>query len=84
MDYTLSYHASVELVQRQIPVELLDEVLANPQQKLPDIDDIVIYQSILPFPNGKNYLLRIFVAEREPIHVITIYRTTKIAKYWSE
>jgi len=84
MNYTLSNHASKELGNRQIPVELLETVLNEPQQIIPDEFDTVIFQSILTFPNGKNYLLRIIVAEREPLHIITIYRTSKITKYWRQ
>jgi hypothetical protein len=82
MNYTLSFHASNELVDRQIPLELLEEVLSNPQQIIPDQFETKIYQSVLEFPNGKEYLLRIVLAEREPVNVITIYRTSKIKKYW--
>jgi len=32
---------------------------------------------------AKNYLLRVVVdIDREPPEVVTVYRTSKIAKYW--
>jgi len=41
-------------------------------------------QSRFRFKDGKMYLLRVVVAEDEqPPVIITVYRTTKIAKYWS-
>ncbi|MCL5991213.1 MAG: DUF4258 domain-containing protein [Bacteroidetes bacterium] len=82
MNYTLSKHARKELINRQIPKDLLEKVLNEPQQIIEDEFDTFIYQSIIQFPNGKDYLIRIIVAEREPLHVITVYRTSKIKKYW--
>ena len=55
-------------------------VLEEPQQVYVDEFDVLVYQSVLEFPNGRKYLLRIFVADREPKHIITIYRTSKINK----
>jgi hypothetical protein len=32
---------------------------------------------------GKTYLLRVFVdIDRDPAEVVTVYRTSRIAKYW--
>lgn len=82
MEYTLSFHASQEIENRQIPLELLEMVLNEPQQIYVDEFDILVYQSVLGFPNSKKYLLRIFLADKDPKHIITIYRTSKIDKYW--
>jgi hypothetical protein len=33
--------------------------------------------------SGKTYLVRVFVdIDRSPAEVVTVYRTTRIAKYW--
>jgi len=82
--YTLSSHAKKEIVNRQIPLEFIEEVLSNPQLVYFDEYGVSVYQSILEFPNGKKYLLRIFVANKKPKHIITIYRTSKISKYWRQ
>jgi hypothetical protein len=43
-----------------------------------------IHPSGLRFEDGKMYLLRVVVAEDEQLPVIvTVYRTSKIEKYWS-
>jgi hypothetical protein len=43
-----------------------------------------IHQSRLRFEDGKMYLLRVVVAEDEqPPVIISVYRTSKIEKYWS-
>ncbi|HUJ72373.1 MAG TPA: hypothetical protein VLZ30_09015 [Verrucomicrobiae bacterium] len=40
------------------------------------------YQSLVDFA-GKSYLLRLFVNETvDPAVVATLYRTSKIKKYW--
>ena len=84
IEYTISNHAEKELDNRQIPIEFIEEVLSKPQQVYFDEYGVSVYQSILDFPNGKKYLLRIFVANKEPKHIITIYRTSKISKYWRQ
>ncbi len=33
---------------------------------------------------GRRYLVRVFVeVDRSPVEVVTVYRTSKIDKYWS-
>ena len=62
---------------------MLDSVLAAPEQKVPDHDTIVWYQSHVTI-NNKPYLLRVMVEEsKQPPVVVTVYRTSKISKYWS-
>jgi len=42
-----------------------------------------VYQSQVELGTPKRYLLRVFVSETEsPAVVVTVYRTSKIAKYW--
>lgn len=82
MNFVFSGHAKQELVNRRIPQELAEGVLRNPQQKFPDSEDTVCYQSLVELA-GKSYLLRLFVNETvDPAVVATLYRTSKIKKYW--
>jgi len=37
MSFTLSHHAQVEIARRGIPRQIVEEVLANPQQKVPEL-----------------------------------------------
>jgi hypothetical protein len=70
------------LINRKIPQELAESVLQNPQQKYPNSEDTVCYQSPVTLA-GKSYLLRLFVNETvNPAVVATLYRTSKIKKYW--
>jgi hypothetical protein len=66
---------------------VVQAVMDHPEQCLVDEScaDRWIYQSRLPFEDGKMYLLRVMVDEVEqPPAVITAYRTSKIEKYWSD
>ena len=79
MNFHLSAHAPAEMQRRGIP----QSVLAAPEQKVPDHDTIVCYQSHVTI-NNKPYLLRVMVEEsKQPPVVVTVYRPSKISKYWS-
>ena len=83
MKFRLSRHALEELERRGIPRDLLEKVLQKPQQVLPERGGKKIYQSQVEFDGGKLFLLRAIVNdEAEPAVVVTVYRTSKIEKYW--
>jgi hypothetical protein len=79
-----SKHVHEELEKRKIPKTTVDQVLQAPEQKVPEVDDITCYQSRVDI-GGKHYLLRVMVNEIvNPPVVVTVYRTSKIKKYWRE
>ena len=83
MKFRLSRHALDESERRRIPRDLLEQVLQNPQQVLPERDGKKIYQSQVEFGGSKLFLLRAIVNDAvEPAVVVTVYRTSKIEKYW--
>ena len=83
MKFRLSRHALEELERRGIPRDLLEETLENPQQVLPERDGMKVYQSQVRFAGSKLFLLRAIVNDAvEPAVVVTVYRTSKIEKYW--
>lgn len=85
MKFRLSLHALEEIERRSIPRDLLDQVLQNPQQILPERDGKKIYQSQVVFGGSKLFLLRAIVNDAvEPAVVVTVYRTSKIEKYWRQ
>lgn len=82
MDFETSKHAREEAVRRRIPLDLVEGVLANPDQTVPEKGDIVCYQSQVEM-EGRPYLLRVMVNDATtPKKVVTVYRTSKIDKYW--
>jgi hypothetical protein len=85
MSFYISRHAEEELERRGIPREFLDSVLYDPQQIVDDRDGKKAYQSQFVFENGKTYLVRAIVADlTSPAIVLTVYRTSQIARYWRD
>lgn len=84
MRFRLSRHAKREIERRNIPADLLDEVLSQPQQVVAERSGRKVYQSRFDFGCGKIYLLRAVVADDvDPAVVVTAYKMSKIDKYWS-
>lgn len=81
--FEISRHARDEAAIRGIPLALIEQVLDNPEQMVPEKSGRVTYQSRIRFEDGKEYLIRVVVAARAtPPVVVTVYRTSKISKYW--
>lgn len=80
----ISDHAKEQIAERNIPVSVVLEVANNPgQQHDNDIDETVC-QSKVSF-GIKTYLLRVFINfTKNPPVIISVYRTSKINKYWRE
>ncbi|WP_448527316.1 DUF4258 domain-containing protein [Parathermosynechococcus lividus] len=76
-------HALEEMQRRGIAREQVEAVLSQREQILLGRNRRTIYQSRIRFDGEKQYLLRVFVDETiSPSVVITVYRTSKIQKYW--
>lgn len=85
MEFQLSQHAREEIERRQIPTDLLESVLNEPEQIVEGRAGKQVYQSRIDFGGGAIFLLRVIVAhDVEPPLVVTAYRTSKLAKYWQE
>jgi|APFre7841882590_1041340.scaffolds.fasta_scaffold52430_1 hypothetical protein len=83
LNFKLSRHVREEMERRSIPLTMLESVLENPQQVLAERGGKKAYQSQLDFGGGKIFLLRAIVDETvDPAMVVTVYRTSKISKYW--
>jgi hypothetical protein len=83
VNYKFSGHAEKELISRNIPRHLVDSVVHNPEQIVPERPGRKAYQSQLDFGDGRIFLLRVIVDDKvDPAVVVTVYRTTKIKKYW--
>ena len=86
MNIIITEHAKFEASRRNIPEELIRSVIENPQQKLPSQKGRVIVQSKYnDEEEDKEMILRVIgVASAEDFKVITVYKTSKINKYWKE
>lgn len=83
MRFEISRHAREEISRRGLPENLVETILQNPQQIVDEYGNKKAYQSILDLGTGKEYLVRVIVNDTvEPAKVVTVYKTSKIKKYW--
>ena len=77
-------HARFEAQRRQIDLELMLSTVEDPQQKVPSKGNRVVLQSkYYDKINGKEMLLRVIVElAGDTLKVISVYKTSKIDKYW--
>ena len=79
-----SDHARKEILRRNITHLQIEEVLQSPEQIISVNEERNIYQSRIEL-NQKQYLLRVVGDIRgDLLTVVTIYKTSKVKKYWSE
>ena len=83
-NYRLTEHAREEMARRQISQDDVANVLSAPEQTGFVREGRNVYQSRIEIDKPpQKYLLRVFVdVDRKPPEVVTVYRTSKIAKYW--
>ncbi len=80
--FKFSKHSIERLLERQITIDIAEQVLEHPEEIIENNDGLTVYQAIKLFENGKNYLVRIYVHKKvEPQIVVTAIRTTKFKKY---
>jgi hypothetical protein len=81
-NYLITSHAAFEIWRRGIEEGVVRRILAAPEQRHAVRPGRDVLQSRIAFA-GKAYLLRVFVdIDRDPAEVVTVYRTSRIAKYW--
>ncbi len=83
-DFVFTAHALTEMARRDISQEDVRNILANPEQMEMVREGRAVYQAKLEMGEPtKAYVLRVFVdVDRKPPYVVTVYRTSKIEKYW--
>jgi hypothetical protein len=71
------------MIRRGISAELLGQIIQSPQQIVPESMGRKAYQSVIDFKTGKKFLVRVIVEDENDLPiVVTVYRTSKIHKYW--
>jgi Domain of unknown function (DUF4258) len=82
--YRLTDHARLEMTRRQISEVEVENVLAAPEQTECVREGCAVYHSRIELSEpAKTYLLRVVVdADRQPSEVVTVYRRSKVHKYW--
>lgn len=84
--YRLTGHAVAEMIHRQVTEAEVAQVLLAPEQGEVVRPGRVVYQSMMQRGDlPKTYLLRVFIdIDRQPAEVVTVYRTSRISKYWRD
>jgi hypothetical protein len=79
-----SDHALFQMQRRSISEDAVREIIQNSGQTEEVRPGRMIFQSrIMSGEPGKEFLIRVFVdVVREGVEVVTVYRTSKIDKYW--
>lgn len=81
-EYTFSRHALRQMARRQVSLDVVHLVMLAPEQRVSVAVQREVLQGRVSI-GGVRYLVRVVVAvESQPAEIITVYRTSKIAKYW--
>ena len=83
-DYEVSEHAQWAMKRRWILSFDVKQVLQSPEQSEIVQPGRCVYQSkIVAGASSTVYLLRVFVdVDQDPPQVVTVYRTSRVQKYW--
>lgn len=85
MNVEFTKHALEELKIRDISRETVEKILENPKQILVSDNNRKVYQDIVEFNDNKQYVVRVILEEtKDNLKVITVYKSSKISKYWRE
>ena len=81
----LTDHAQWEAERRQIDLGIIKKVVKNPQQQVRLGKRMIFQEKYFDKFQEKEMLLRTVVEEKgDTRRVITVYKTSKIEKYWKE
>jgi hypothetical protein len=84
--YVIGDHAWFEMKRRGLSEKIVRSVLEAPDQQIEIRPGRVVVQSQVKMSvPPKTYLIRVFVdVDRNPQEVVTVYRTSKVSKYWRQ
>ena len=83
-DYVFTEHALDQVRRRQLQLDEVRRVLRRPEQAFEVRPGRWVFQSRVAGHGSQPWvLMRVFVdVDREPAEVVTVYRTSKVGKYW--
>ena len=84
VNYVITLHAVFEMRRRGLDEAVIRSVLATPEQRIKVRTGRDVLQSRVTTGQGtKQHLVRVFVdVDRSPVEVVTVYKTSNLAKYW--
>jgi Domain of unknown function (DUF4258) len=81
-NYIFSKHAVEKIEERAIPMDVVLAVINNIENLIIE-EEMRVHQAIVNFEGEGEYLVRVFVNTiKQPPVVITVYRTSKLEKYY--
>ncbi len=86
VDFMLTPHAAFEMHRRGLSESVVRSILVAPEQRLEVRPGRIVLQSRIPMGSmNRAYLVRVFVdVDRHPAEIVTVYRTSKVEKYWRQ
>jgi len=81
MKLPLTDHAEFEIGRRNIKIQDVKQVFEKPQQKIMLENDREIWQNRVS-DGGREYVLRLVIDTKPVLKIVTVYRSSKIEKYW--
>jgi len=84
MKVILLNHLKSQAKEREIDIKLVEDTLSNPEQIVPESRGLkVAHKKYFDSNKNKEYLIRVIFREEQDLRIgITVYRTSKIKKYW--
>jgi uncharacterized protein YuzE len=82
VDYVITAHAAFEMQRRGITGDVIRQVLHAPEQRFLVRAGREALQSRIGIAGGEYIVIVFFNVDGRPVEVVTVYRTSKISKYW--
>jgi hypothetical protein len=85
-EFVISGHARLEMQRRDVTDDMVQQVVASAEQRFRVREGRVVLQSRVSMGTPPTmYLVRVVVdIDRRPAEVVTVYRTTRVNKYWRD
>ena len=83
MEIILLKHLKSQAKEREINIKFIKETILNPEQIVPESKGLKVAQKRYLDKRNKQFLIRIIFREEKDLRIgITVYKTSKIKKYW--
>ena len=83
--FILLKHLKIQAKERKINIKIIEDTILNPEQIISKPKNLKVAQKKY-FDNkiNKEYLIRVIFKEEEDLRIgVTVYKTSKIEKYWN-
>ena len=77
-------HAKEQLKERNIPEDLVKDVIRHPGQVVESYKSRKVAQDIVEYKNEQFLIRVVYEEKRSMLEVITVYLTKKVKKYWED